>query len=151
MSQPSSPDLSSGQQPDSMADIRPGPPIPEQQWTLRLPLTLLPAGVCAAVFLLTYWLVPAAHIDKDRAWLLHGIVLAKGLVAYCIGYLLYWRLARPIKPSVAWGYSLSLCVSGAALGWLWSLQWVPVGSLVYFAGLFGLLLVARKDSMIAAV
>ncbi|NEV64351.1 hypothetical protein [Thiorhodococcus minor] len=120
-------------------------------WTLRLRLILTPALAGAVALAITLALVPAPRMAPELVRLLHSMVLIKGLIAVGAAALVYWRLGRPLRSRLAWKYIACLALSAAALGWLWGLSWVPVGGALYWAGLIGLLLVARRDPLLADV
>jgi hypothetical protein len=110
-----------------------------------VPLT----GMCALI--LTLWLVPTPPLEPDLLRLLHGMVLIKGLIALAAAALVFWRLGRPIARHLAAGYIGALCLSAAALGWLWGLHLMLVGGLCFYGGLAGLYLVGRHDRLLSGV
>lgn len=57
---------------------------------------------------------------------------------------------HPIARPVAVGYGATIRVSVAALAWLWTLASIPLGSLCFYGGLAGLILVGRFDSGLSA-
>jgi hypothetical protein len=117
----------------------------------RRALILVPALIGAAVLLLVLELLPSPGVDPDRIWLLHAMVLVKGLVWLAAARVIYWRLGEPISRSLALGYSACLAVSAAALAWLWGVYLFAIGAAFFWGALFGILLVARKDPLVAEV
>lgn len=122
-----------------------------ERWAFRFWLIVTPATAGAVALAITLALVPAPRMSPDLVGLLHSMVLIKGLIGLGAGALVFWRLGRPLRSGLAWTYIASLSLSAAALGWLWGLYWVPMGGAVYWAGLIGLLLVARRDPLLANV
>jgi hypothetical protein len=118
-----------------------------EELALRLRLILTPLLTGALMLAITLALVPATSMDPDLVRLLHGMVLIKGLICLDAGSFVYWRFGRPVRSGLAWRYVACLSLSAAALGWLWGLHWVPAGGALYWGGLIGLLLVARRDPL----
>ncbi len=117
----------------------------------RRALILIPALIGGAVLLGVLELLPNPAVEPDRLWLLHGMVLVKGLVWVAAARVIYWRLGQQISRPLALGYSGCLGASAAALGWMWALYFFAIGAALFWGGLFGLLLVARKDPLVAEV
>jgi hypothetical protein len=117
----------------------------------RRALILVPALIGAAVLLLVLEVFASPGVDPDRLWLLHAMVLVKGLVWLAAARLIYWRLGEPVSRPLALGYSACLGVSAAALAWLWAIYFFALGAAVFWGGLFGILLVARHDPLVAEV
>jgi hypothetical protein len=88
----------------------------------------------------------AALMDPDLVRLLRAMVVIKGIIALAATGLVFWRLGHGIRTLVAIGYGTAVCVSVAALVWLWGLASIPVGSLLFYGGLVALILVGRFDS-----
>ena len=122
-------------------------PVP----TLPLALMVSVALTAAVVLVLTLSLVPAPLIAPELSRLLHGMVLIKGLIGLAGGALVFWRLGRPIARPLAARYIASLCLSAAAVAWLWGLQLILLGGVLFYAGLVGLFLVARQDPLLSDV
>ncbi len=117
----------------------------------RKALILVPAMIGAAVLLAVIELLTSPSIDPDRLWLLHAFVMVKGLIWLAAGKLVYWRLGEPISGPLALGYSACLAVSAAALGWLWAIYYFAIAAALFWGALFGLLLVARRDPLLADI
>ena len=79
------------------------------------------------------------------------MVLVKGLVWLATARVLYWRFGEPISRPLAVGYSLCLGVSAVSLAWLWAIWFFAIGAAFFWGALFGILLVARHDPLIAEV
>ncbi len=75
------------------------------------------------------------------------MVLIKGLIGLAVAALVWWRMGRPLSGTLAMRYGASLAVAFAAAGWLWGLTLVPLGSLVFYAGLGAVALAARRDPL----
>ncbi len=116
----------------------------------RTALVFAIAATAAATALVTAPFSTAAGMDPDLVRLLRAMVGIKGLIALAAAALLYWRLGHPIARPVAIGYGAMICVSVAALAWLWTLASIPLGSLCFYGGLAGLILVGRFDSGLSA-
>lgn len=117
----------------------------------RRALVLVPALIGAGVLLLVLELLPSPGVGPDRLWLLHGMVFVKGLIWLAAARVIYWRLGEPISRPLAFGYSACLGVSAAALAWLWAIYYFAIGAAFFWGALFGVLLVARRDPLIAEV
>lgn len=91
----------------------------------------------------------AAQIDPDLARLLRAMVGIKGGIALAAAPLVYWRLGHSPPGVAALGYCASLCVAVAALVGLWGLASIPLGSLLFYSGLTGLILTARLDARLS--
>jgi hypothetical protein len=81
----------------------------------------------------------------DLAVLIRGMVMIKGLILAAAVAAVAWRLGRPTQAPLVAGYVLSLAVSAAALGWLWGLSLIPLGSALFYTGLVAALVVAHRD------
>lgn len=81
----------------------------------------------------------------DQAAVLRGMVAIKGLILGVVASLLWWRLGRPIRSLTLLGYGAAAALSAGALGWLWGLSWVPLGSLLFWLGLGAVLFVTHHD------
>jgi len=81
----------------------------------------------------------------DLAMLIRGMVLIKGLILAAAAAGVLWRLGRPAPVPTVLGYTVSLGVSATALGWLWGLSLIPLGSALFYGGIIGALVVAHKD------
>lgn len=120
-------------------------------WRRRLGLALLVATAGAAGLALSLALAPTApRAEPELVRLLRAMVLIKGLFALGAAALLWWRLGRPIGPALATRYGLAVGLCAAALGWLWGLHLLLLGSLAFYGGLAGLLLAARHDPLLLA-
>lgn len=116
----------------------------------RAALVLAIATTAAATAVVTAPFSAAGVMDPDLVRLLHAMVGIKGIIALAAAALVYWRLGHPIARPVAIGYGTAICISVAALAWLWTLASIPLGSLCFYGGLAGLILVGRFDSGLSA-
>jgi hypothetical protein len=122
------------------------PSIGYQPWRYRSGLML--AIVAGALMGLALTLVaPGTPRDPELARLLRGMVLIKGLIGLAIAGLVWWRMGRPLSESLAVRYGTSIAVAFGAVGWLWGLNLVPLGSLVFYTGLAGIALTGRADPL----
>lgn len=119
-------------------------------WRRRLILALLVATAGAAGLALSHLLAPPPRAEPELVRLLRAMVLIKGLFALGAAALLWWRLGRPIGPALAARYGTAVGLCAAALGWLWGLHLLLLGSLAFYGGLAGLLLAARRDPLLLA-
>jgi len=97
-------------------------------------------GVVAMLFLAG----PVAQAP-DLAGLIRGMVALKGLILGAAVAAVLWRLGRPTPAPVVLGYTLALGTSAAAVGWLWGLSLIPLGSALFYGGLIAAFLVAGRD------
>ncbi len=111
----------------------------------RAALILAIAATAAAAAVITAPAATAAQMDPDLVRLLRTMVGIKGIIALVAAGLVYWRLGHSPPRLAALGYGASLCVSVAALVWLWGLASIPFGALLFYSGLVGLILVGRLD------
>ena len=116
--------------------------------TNRLALATAMALTGLSVLGLTLWFAPKPLQPPELLQLLHGMVLIKGLIALVAAALVWWRFGRPIGQPQVVGYIGALCLSTAALAWLWGLALIPLGALCFYSGLAGLYLVARRDPLL---
>jgi hypothetical protein len=112
----------------------------------RSALGLAVAMTAAATATIAAPFSAAALMDPDLVRLLRAMVVIKGIIALAATGLVFWRLGHGIRTLVAIGYGTAVCVSVAALVWLWGLASIPVGSLLFYGGLVALILVGRFDS-----
>lgn len=115
----------------------------------RLSLALFVVAGAAAGLVLSLVLAPPPALEAELLRLLRGMVLIKGLIASAAAALLWWRLGRPIGRGLAARYGLALGLCAGALGWLWGLHLLLLGSLAFYAGLAGLALTARRDPLLS--
>jgi hypothetical protein len=133
----------------SAFDHAPAPSTPEscgRPLVLRAALVLAIAMAAATTVVIAMPFSAGAGMDPDLVRLLRAMVGIKGLIALAAAGLVFLRLGHAIRRPVVVGYCVAICVSVAALVWLWSLANVPLGSLCFYGGLAGLVLVARADS-----
>lgn len=116
----------------------------------RAALVVAIATTAVATALVAAPFSAAAAMDPDLVRLLHAMVGIKGIIALAAAALVYWRLGHPIARPVAIGYATAISISVAALAWLWTLASIPLGSLCFYGGLAGLILVGRFDSGLSA-
>lgn len=116
----------------------------------RLVLALAVLLTLVAALALSRWLAPLPSVEPDLLRLLRAMVLIKGLIALGAAGLVWWRLGRPIGSGLAMRYTAALCLCAGALGWLWGLHLVLLGSLGFYAGLAGVALSARRDPLLSA-
>jgi hypothetical protein len=126
--------------------VRTPPLTGDRPLVRRVALLFAIAATAAAATIVTAPLSTADGMNPDLVRLLRAMVGIKGLIALAAAALLYWRLGHRISRPVAIGYGAMICVSVAALAWLWTLASIPLGSLCFYGGLAGLILVARVDS-----
>lgn len=124
--------------------------VGDRQLGWRAGLVLAIATTAAVTVAMTAPFSVAAEMDPDLARLLRAMVGIKGIIALAATGLLLWRLGHPIRRPIATGYIVSICLSVAALAWLWGLAAIPLGALLYYGGLAGLILVGRFDSGLSA-
>jgi hypothetical protein len=122
----------------------------ERPLARRVALVVAIAATAAASAVVSAPFSAAAAMDPDLVRLLHAMVGIKGIIALAAAALVFWRLGHAIARPVAIGYGAMICVSVAALAWLWTLASVPLGSLCFYGGLAGLILVGRFDSGLSA-
>jgi hypothetical protein len=115
---------------------------------LRLALVLAIAASAGVVLALTLALAPPSQREPDLVRLLRGMVLIKGSIGLAAAALVWWRLGRPIAAGLAARYLAALCVSMGAVGWLWGLHWILPGSALFYLGLLGVYLTARRDPLL---
>ena len=132
----------------AIAHLRAAPrATPTSALTRRLwLLTALASGLLVGLALTLPF--PARPLEPDLARLLHGMVLIKGLIGLAVAGLVWWRLGRPVADGLAAGYAGAVAISAAALGWLWGLHLIALGSIAFYAGLAALVLVARRDPLL---
>ena len=104
----------------------------------------LVAGLLLGVLAMAAFAGPVRQAP-DLAMLIHGMVLIKGLILAAAAAGVLWRLGRPTPAPLVLGYTGSLAVSAAALGWLWGLSWIPLGSALFYGGLIAAFVVAHND------
>ncbi len=113
---------------------------------------ILIVAMAATVFIVLaarlFWGPPATVLEPDLQRLLHGMVAIKGLIGLASAALVFWRLGGPVARPIAFGYIAAVCVSLGAVVWLWGLWAIPLGSLLFWSGLAGIALVARRDRLI---
>jgi len=110
----------------------------------RIALLVMATSVAAATYAIS---VPrsAASTEPELVLLLSTMVLIKGGVATAVIAFVFWRLGRPIDPAVALGYLVGALPLTASIVWLWSLSQIPLGSLMFYTSLAGLVFVAHID------
>jgi hypothetical protein len=130
--------------------VRTPPVTGDRPLVRRAALLFAIAATAAVATIVTAPFSAAAGMDPDLVRLLHAMVGIKGIIALAAAALVYWRLGHPIARPVAVGYGTMICISVAALAWLWTLAGIPLGSLCFYGGLAGLILVGRFDSGLSA-
>lgn len=83
--------------------------------------------------------------DAELAQLLHGMVFIKGLFLVVATALVTARLGRAVRRGVLLSYGLTLGIAAGGLGWLWGLDLLALGSLLFWGGLLGTFMVANRD------
>ncbi|WP_200344116.1 hypothetical protein [Halochromatium glycolicum] len=83
--------------------------------------------------------------DAALAGLVRTMVAIKGLILAAALALVVWRLGRPVSAARLAGYAGTLAVSAAALGWMWSLNAIPVTAPLFYGGLIACYLIAARD------
>ncbi|WP_325291638.1 hypothetical protein [Thiocapsa sp.] len=126
--------------------VRTPPDAGDRPLARRVALVFAIAVTAAATAVVTAPFSAAGAMDPDLVRLLHAMVGIKGIIALAAAALVSWRLGHPIARPVALGYGAMICVSVAALAWLWTLASIPLGSLCFYGGLAGLIFVGRFDS-----
>ncbi|EGV19897.1 hypothetical protein ThimaDRAFT_0573 [Thiocapsa marina 5811] len=126
------------------------PETAERPLARRVALVVAIAATAAVTAVVTAPFSAAGGMDTDLVRLLHAMVGIKGIIALAAAALVSWRFGHPIARPVAIGYGAAICVSAAALAWLWTLASIPLGSLCFYGGLAGLILVGRFDSGLSA-
>jgi len=116
----------------------------------RVALVFAIAMTAAVTAVVTAPFSVAAEMDPDLARLLRAMVGIKAIIALAATGLLLWRFGHPTSRPVAIGYGVAICVSIAALAWLWGLASIPLGALLFYGGLAGLVLVGRFDAGLSA-
>jgi hypothetical protein len=89
---------------------------------------------------------PRLQQDPGLASLVRSMVLIKGLILAVAVSLVAWRLGRPVAAARLLGYLITLATSAAALGWMWSLNAIPIAALFFYGGLMGCFFNASRDS-----
>jgi hypothetical protein len=130
--------------------VRTPPVTGERPLVRRAALLFSIAASAVATALIGAPFSAADAMDPDLVRLLRAMVGIKGVIALAGTALVFWRLGHPIARPVALGYGAMICVSVAALAWLWTLASIPLGSLCFYGGLAGLILVGRFDSGLSA-
>lgn len=122
------------------------PSIEYQPWRYRSGLVLaIVAGTLMGLALTQ--VAPEIQREPELTRLLHGMVLIKGSIGLAIAGLVWWRIGRPLAESLAVRYGASMAITFGAVGWLWGLNLVALGSLVFYAGLAGTALAGRADPL----
>jgi hypothetical protein len=116
-------------------------------WRTRFALVLAIAAA-ALLGLVLALVAPITPREPELTRLMHGMVLIKGSIGLAIAGLVWWRMGRPLARSLAIRYGASMAIAFAAVGWLWGLNMVPLGSLVFYAGLAGVALTGRVDPLL---
>lgn len=96
----------------------------------------------------TAWLLaPAQATGGDPALLrlLRMMMALKALFVLGAAAFVWQRLAQPIAPLRLAGYLTALATSTVAVSGLWSLTWMVAWIPLFYGGLVGLLLLARRD------
>ena len=98
--------------------------------------------------LLTLALAGPVTMEPGLVRLLHGMVAIKGLI-FSAGTLILWvRLAGPVAPRTLLGYAAGLGLSAGALAWLWGLNLLLLGSVLFYGGLLIAFLTASRDPLL---
>lgn len=91
-----------------------------------------------------------AAMEPELLRLLRAMVLIKaGIGAVLAGFVL-WRLDHAIDRPTAAAYVGGVAALGASLAWLWGLVLVPLASLLFYASIAFLLVVAHRDRSLFA-
>jgi hypothetical protein len=88
--------------------------------------------------------------DAELTRLLHGMVLIKGVIALAATGLIFRRLSTAVDARVLAGYAGGLGLTFAALGWLWGLTTMLVGSVLFYGGLLAAGVAASRDPRLLA-
>lgn len=87
----------------------------------------------------------AAGTDADLLRLLHGMVLIKAAIGAAVAGFVLWRLDDTIDHGPAIAYGAGVVAMTVSLVWLWALVLVPLASLLFYASIAALLVVAHRD------
>jgi hypothetical protein len=87
----------------------------------------------------------AAAMEADLLRLLRTMVLIKAGIGAALAGFVLWRLDHAIDRPTAVAYAAGVAALGASLAWLWALVLVPLASLLFYASVAALLIVAHRD------
>jgi len=107
-------------------------------------ITGLALAACLGIALMVAFAGPVQQAP-ELARLLHAMVMIKGLILAAAVAAIVWRLGRPAATPIVLGYTVTLGTSTAALGWLWGLSLIPLGSALFYGGLLGAFITATRD------
>jgi hypothetical protein len=107
-------------------------------------LVALSAGLVVGGLLTAAFAGPGPA-DVELARLLRAMVLIKGAIAAVAATLIFRRLGSGVGLRPALGYATGLGMTCAALGWLWGLSGLFIGSVLFYAGLILCFAVASRD------
>jgi hypothetical protein len=130
--------------------------VPEQQAPATAPApelarAVLIAGLVAGAGIglsLAMALAGPVAQEADLARLLRAMIGVKGLILLGAAALVLLRLRGPVGRPALLGYAGSLGLSAAALGWLWGLSGLALGSVLFYGGLFLAYRVASADPLL---
>ena len=98
--------------------------------------------------LLTLALAVPVAMEPGLIRLLHGMVAIKGLIFSAGTALLWLRLGGPAVPRALLGYTAGLGLSAGALAWLWGLNLLFPGAVLFYGGLLIAFLTASRDPLL---
>lgn len=97
-------------------------------------VSALAAGLGAGALAAAVLAGPAPG-EAELTRLLRGMVMIKGLIALAAVALVLRRLGGAVSGRALAGYAGGLALTFAALGWLWGLSAMLVGSILFYGGL----------------
>jgi hypothetical protein len=115
-----------------------------RELVLRLALI---AGLIVVMGLAAALAIPSAYstAETELVRLLRRMALVKAGIAVVAVALVLWRLGQPVSPAAAFGYLLGVWALGGASVLIWHLSFIPAAALIFYAGVFGLLVLAWRE------
>lgn len=105
-------------------------------------------GGAALGLSLTVALAGPLAVEAELARLLRFMVGVKALILLGAAALVLMRLRGPVTRRALLGYAGSLSLSAGALGWLWGLSSLALGSLLFYGGMVLAFRVASADPLL---
>jgi hypothetical protein len=114
--------------------------------TLRLRGGLV-AGCAVAIGLAAYVGDPGGliHADPALAWLLRGMAMIKGMIAFAILAAVWWRFGRRVSKPVAALYSSGSWILVGSTTLVWQLSWIPIAAILFHLAALSMLFVSWRE------
>jgi hypothetical protein len=112
-------------------------------------IAVMAASALAVHLVVTPWSA-APSMEPELLRLLRGMVLIKAGIGAAVAGFVLWRLADGIDRDSAVAYAIGVAALAASLAWLWSLVLVPVASLLFYASVVALVVIAHRDRSLFA-